>query len=162
MNNQCFGKTAKGNKELEERSGLLSPVARRVLIMMDGKRSCGDLLSTFSQDELEEGLARLELLKMVEEIILPEISHPAAAVQSHSPAIDKQALAQVKKIMHMSNQQYLAGKLDRFLDEDFPRIHNKAGLEPALEQWHKMLCDSGNDVSAYAYLRQIKATLGWG
>ncbi|MFC7418964.1 hypothetical protein ACFQNF_03630 [Iodobacter arcticus] len=152
MDQQRFTKTAKGSKEIEERSGLLSSVARRILIMTDGKRSRADLLQTFSINELEEGLARLELLKLVEEV----------GSNSHGiVSIDQRALSQIRQMMHMSNQQYLAGQLDRFLNEDFAHIHNRAGLEPVLEHWHRLLCDAGHEVTAYAYLRQIKSTLGW-
>ncbi len=152
MDQQRFSKTAKGSKEIEERSGLLSPLARRLLIMMDGKRTRGDLLQTFSLDELEEALARLELLKLVE-----EISGPITVAAS----IDSRAMSQIRQMMYMSNQQYLAGQLDRFLNEDFTQIHDRAGLEPVLEHWHRLLCDAGQEVVAYAYLRQIKTTLGW-
>jgi hypothetical protein len=157
MDQQCFRKTAKGIKEIEERSGFLSQIARRLLITMDGKKTRGELLKAFSLPDFEEALAKLELLKMVE-----EVSPPAAVPTSKLLDIDKHALSQVRNIMHMSNQQYLAGKLDRFLAEDFNKIHSKAELEPVLEHWHRLLCDEGHSVTAYAHLRQIKATLGWG
>jgi hypothetical protein len=152
MDQQRFSKTAKGSKEIEERSGLLSPLARRLLIMMDGKRTRGDLLQTFSLDELEEALARLELLKLVEEV---------SGIITPASRIDSRAMSQIRQMMYMSNQQYLAGQLDRFLHEDFTKIHDRAGLEPVLEHWHRLLCNAGQEVVAYAYLRQIKTSLGW-
>ncbi|MBY0444745.1 MAG: hypothetical protein K2Q15_05990 [Burkholderiales bacterium] len=152
MDQQRFSKTAKGSKEIEERSGLLSSVARRILIMMDGKRTRSDLLQTFSVAELEEALSKLELLKLVE-----DVSGTVAAPAS----IDSRALSQIRQMMHMSNQQYLSGQLDRFLNEDFAKINNRASLESVLEHWHRLLCNAGEEVAAYAYLRQIKATLGW-
>ncbi|MEJ2792396.1 hypothetical protein WAE56_03185 [Iodobacter sp. LRB] len=154
MDQPRFTKTAKGSKEIEERSGLLSSVARRILIMVDGKRTRSDLLQAFSLAELEEGLSRLELLKMIEESSGPANSHEGVS-------INQRALAQIRQMMYMSNQQYLAGQLDRFLDKDFALIHDRAGLEPVLEHWHRLLCDAGHEVTAYAYLRQIKTTLGW-
>jgi hypothetical protein len=153
MDQQCYRKTTKGNQEIAERSGFLSSTARRLLIRLDGKRTRGELLKAMSLDELEESLARLELLKMVEEV--------SGLNQAGLAGIDKQALAQVYKMMFMSNQQYLAGKLDRFLEEDFALIQNRAGLETVLEHWHKLLCDAGHEVTAYAYLKQINAALGW-
>lgn len=152
MDQQRFSKTAKGSKEIEERSGLLSPMARRILIMIDGKRTRGELLQTFGVNELEEALVKLELLKLIDD---------ASNMPTAQISIDSRALSQIRQMMHMSNQQYLAGQLDRFLNEDFAKINNRASLESVLEHWHRLLCNAGEEVVAYAYLRQIKATLGW-
>ncbi|AZN37419.1 hypothetical protein [Iodobacter ciconiae] len=154
MDQPHFTKTAKGSKEIEERSGVLSSVARRILIMVDGKRTRSDLLQTFSLAELEEGLTRLELLKMIEESSSRTNNYGGVS-------ISQQALTQIRQMMYMSNQQYLAGQLDRFLDKDFALIHDRAGLEPVLKHWHRLLCDAGHEVAAYGYLKQIKTTLGW-
>lgn len=55
-----FAKTPKGQEEIATKSGGLSPRVRRVLIMIDGKRSVDDLRSLLQSDDLQHTLGMLE------------------------------------------------------------------------------------------------------
>jgi hypothetical protein len=55
-----YAKTAKGVAEVAARSGTLSLAARRVLIMVDGKRSVADLAPLARPGEIDGLLATLE------------------------------------------------------------------------------------------------------
>ncbi|MCA3218789.1 MAG: hypothetical protein ING59_09575 [Burkholderiales bacterium] len=55
-----FSKTAKGVAEVAARSAALTLAARRILIMVDGKRTAADLAVLLSPGEIDEVLAALE------------------------------------------------------------------------------------------------------
>ena len=60
-----FGKTDKGRQEMARRSGALSAVERRLLILIDGTRSTNDLGSFVRVGELDSPLRKLLALDMV-------------------------------------------------------------------------------------------------
>ncbi len=55
-----FAKTAKGQEEVATKSGGLTPRQRRVLIMVDGKRSVDELRNMLQADDLQHTLGLLE------------------------------------------------------------------------------------------------------
>ena len=55
-----FAKTPKGHEELTARTGGLTPRQRRVLIMVDGKRSVDELREMLQTDDLQHTLGLLE------------------------------------------------------------------------------------------------------
>ena len=55
-----FAKTAKGQEEVATRSGGLTPRQRRVLIMIDGKRTVEELRGMLLADDLQHTLGLLE------------------------------------------------------------------------------------------------------
>jgi hypothetical protein len=55
-----FAKTPKGQEEIATKSGGLSPRVRRVLIMIDGKRSVDELRGMLQSDDLQHTLGALE------------------------------------------------------------------------------------------------------
>jgi hypothetical protein len=55
-----FAKTAKGQEEVTSRSGGLTPRQRRVLIMIDGKRTVDELREMLQADDLQHTLGMLE------------------------------------------------------------------------------------------------------
>src|SRR6185369_8681163 len=56
----AFAKTAKGHDEISTKAGGLTPRQRRVLIMIDGKRTVDDLRSMLQADDLQHTLGLLE------------------------------------------------------------------------------------------------------
>ena len=54
-----FAKTPKGTEEMTNRSGALNPRVRRVLIMVDGKRTVEDLRGMLQADDLQTTLGML-------------------------------------------------------------------------------------------------------
>jgi len=55
-----FAKTRKGQEELTAKSGGLTPRQRRVLIMVDGKRTVDELREMLQSDDLQHTLGLLE------------------------------------------------------------------------------------------------------
>ncbi len=55
-----FAKTPKGQDEIASRAGGLTPRQRRVLIMIDGKRTVDDLREMLQADDLQHTLGLLE------------------------------------------------------------------------------------------------------
>ncbi len=55
-----FAKTPKGQEEVTTKSAGLTPRIRRVLIMVDGKRSIDELRSMLQSDDLQHTLGMLE------------------------------------------------------------------------------------------------------
>lgn len=55
-----FAKTAQGQEEIASRKGGLTPRERRVLILIDGKRSVDDLRNLIVADDLTHTLGALE------------------------------------------------------------------------------------------------------
>lgn len=63
-----FAKTVKGQEEIVSRSGQLSPRVRRVLILIDGKRTVADLRELVAADDLTHTLGALEELGLIEPV----------------------------------------------------------------------------------------------
>ena len=55
-----FAKTPRGHEEIASKSGNLTPRQRRVLIMVDGKRTVDDLRDMLRSDDLQHTLGLLE------------------------------------------------------------------------------------------------------
>lgn len=55
-----FAKTAHGQAEISQRTGALTPRQRRVLIMVDGKRTVDELRELLQADDLQHTLGLLE------------------------------------------------------------------------------------------------------
>src|ERR1035437_8015759 len=61
-----FAKTGKGQDEIKQRSGELTPRVRLLLIFVDGKRSVEELRNVFPADDLTHSLGLLEELELIE------------------------------------------------------------------------------------------------
>ncbi|MFN7572250.1 MAG: hypothetical protein ACK5TK_12480 [Betaproteobacteria bacterium] len=63
-----FAKTAKGSAEVAQRSNAISAIARRVLIMVDGKRSVRELTPLAPPGQIDTVLAELQQLGLIEAV----------------------------------------------------------------------------------------------
>ena len=79
-----FVKTPKGVGEIEQRSGGLTPRTRRVLIMLDGKRTDDDIRAMALADDLDQTLKMLVDAGYIEPLKGPEPAAPATAAD-HLP-----------------------------------------------------------------------------
>lgn len=82
-----FVKTPKGVEEMETRSGGLTPRVRRVLIMIDGKRSVEDIRAMALADDLSHTLGMLEEAGFIELVAQPGAAGPVHAADGGVPAI---------------------------------------------------------------------------
>lgn len=76
--NVIFTKTQKGAEEMTARSGGLTPRVRRVLIMIDGKRTVEELRAMALADDLSHTLGELEEAGFIELVKAAEMPLPAA------------------------------------------------------------------------------------
>lgn len=92
-----FAKTPRGQEELNNRSGDLTPRQRRVLIMVDGKRTVDELRDMLQSDDLQHTLGLLEesgfievtSLKDASGSIQPAPAEPLPAINAFRPIPDK-------------------------------------------------------------------------
>lgn len=82
--NVVYAKSSKGVAEVAERKGGLSLSARRILIMVDGKRSVSDLAPLLRPGEIEGVVALLEAQGYIERP--PDPGAPHFAPPSPAPA----------------------------------------------------------------------------
>lgn len=87
-----YTKTAKGHEEIRTRSDAISPLARRVLIMVDGKRTEDELRWVVRNGELDEILVTLRAQGLIEECGLAELPDDGwaadATVAEAAPRLD--------------------------------------------------------------------------
>lgn len=74
-----YGKTDKGRAEFVTRSQVLSPVQRRVLIMIDGKKALIDLGAFVRVGELDDAISALVQEGMIESTSQEAILQPPVA-----------------------------------------------------------------------------------
>jgi len=82
-----FAKTALGHKEMEQRSGKLTPRVRRVLIFVDGKRTVEDLRGMILADDLQHTLGALEEDGYIEMVATTTASGKAKPATAPQPSV---------------------------------------------------------------------------
>lgn len=82
-----FGKTEKGRVEIAERTAGLHPRTRRVLIMIDGKKTVDDLRELVAADDLTHTLGELEEYGFIEALSVRDDSGDERPVDGPLPSI---------------------------------------------------------------------------
>lgn len=99
-----FGKTGAGRHEVARRSGALTPVQRRLLILVDGDKTVNDLGAYVRVGELRPALERLLALDLIAPTEPAVVLEPPAAegysapvpLQPERPATSPDAFARVR------------------------------------------------------------------
>jgi hypothetical protein len=81
-----FSKSARGQQEIDQRSGELTPRVRRLLILVDGKRSVDELRQVFPADDLTHSLGLLEEMGLIEMLADPALA-TSAGKSTRRPSI---------------------------------------------------------------------------
>jgi hypothetical protein len=89
-----FAKTTKGHDEIGSKAGGLTPRQRRVLIMVDGKRSVDELREILRADDLQHTLGLLEEAAFIE-IVIAGTKDAVPATQALPPVTAFSALPEV-------------------------------------------------------------------
>ena len=100
----CLTKTDKGRQEIARRSGALSAVQRRLLILVDGQKTVNDLGAYVRVGELDDALQHLMALELVAPNGVDVLLEPAVAEGFSNPvpfeppraATDPEAFALVR------------------------------------------------------------------
>jgi hypothetical protein len=82
---EIFIKTQKGVEEIGKRASDMSLRVRRILIMVDGKRSVDELRELALADDLDQALGLLEESGYIGPIRQPEAAVPASEVDGGTP-----------------------------------------------------------------------------
>lgn len=82
-----FTKTDKGIQEIAERSGGLHPRMRRVLILVDGRRTVDQLRELAVADDLSHTLGELEEAGFIEATSVQQVSGETVPVDGPLPSI---------------------------------------------------------------------------
>jgi hypothetical protein len=107
-------KTDKGRAEIAARSDALSPLERRVLILVDGRKSVGDLGAFVRVGDLDGALAHLLALGMVtstNEVSTQQAPRPATSL-AHFNEVREQASTFVRESLGASGEPIWAA-IDR-------------------------------------------------
>ena len=133
-------KTEKGHEEIARRSHGLGARARRLLILVDGRRSAGELLSLTADPALEESLAELLDGGFIVPAAASVPTVPAGPAATHAGRAPGLALARDFMINTLRTFHGPYGKLDLL-----KRIHaseSVEGLRRLIDEWRQAIGES--------------------
>jgi hypothetical protein len=150
-----YAKTAKGRSEVAQRGMGLTGRQRSVLIMLDGRKSCGALVSLMPAAQVAAIVAELLAL----DLIAPcGGTGPSRAGADPTPARDDE-LGRVKHYMVSTAQAHL-GLLAFDVVERIERAGDAEALRGVVGHWHMALRDSRHGrAAAGACLQDVRAAL---
>lgn len=147
-----FAKTAKGQQEIANRSGELSPRVRRVLILVDGRRSVEALRELVTADDLTHTLGALEELGLIEvnSVVTdngvqsePESALPSITAFRELPATpDPRELEMARHFMINTLKSFcsLYGPISLMTNINSAVSHEE--LREHYPNWYRMIVDS--------------------
>jgi hypothetical protein len=161
-------KTAAGRAELASRSADLSPRQRQLLVLVDGRRSDGELAALIGREALAELLAALRALGLV-------VSADQASGARTEPVLNASAMAEpapvalpgerleaIRALMKDSARRHL-GLLAQEVHLVIEQASCAHTLRAAIARWHLALRDSRNGhAEADALLGSVRALLEGG
>jgi hypothetical protein len=151
-----YAKTARGAAEVAQRSAGLSLAARRVLIMVDGKRSAEDLTPFAPPGQFDELLQRLVQLNLVEQIG----ASPAAAATA--PARPPSGEPRTLLTLDEAKRRAVRGLVERLGPEAdgiasaIERCRSADELAERLRQAERLLAGMLGAEAAARYLQELR------
>jgi hypothetical protein len=88
MSKVVFRKTAKGTEEMASRTQGLTPRVRRMLILVDGKRTVSQLRELVAADDLTHSLSLLEETGLIEMISAPSSTAGSSVSSEPVPPVN--------------------------------------------------------------------------
>jgi hypothetical protein len=150
-----FAKTQKGQAEMETRSGGLTPRVRRVLIMVDGKRTVDELRGTLAADDLTHTLGLLEEDGYIEVVALKDNrsgqSRPATeqalpAITAFRPLViqsgDPTKLAKARNFMANTLNAFVGTMGASSLIQRIESADGHEGLRAVYDEWYQAIVSS--------------------
>ncbi|NMG42723.1 hypothetical protein GPA22_03110 [Aromatoleum toluvorans] len=147
-----FAKTAKGQEEFVSRSGGLSPRVRRVLILVDGRRTVSELRELVAADDLTHTLGSLEELGMI------EVSRPeSASAAGQEPVEPLPSITAFRELPAARNarelemaRNFMINTLKNFcslygpisLMSNINSADSHEGLRDLYPEWYRLIVDS--------------------
>ncbi|AOY00044.1 hypothetical protein [Jeongeupia sp. USM3] len=176
MPHTVYSKTAVGQAEIDARSLGLSARARRLLILIDGRRTLADIAAALGHAGLAPLLAELQAQGCIaapdqsgiatEAPVTPAPSPapvaPAAATQQPRPidAVDPIRIVKAKELMTESAQTFL-GLMGRGLISEIEAVSDTTTLKNAIARWNMALRES-RKAGPYAdeFVQAVKVLTG--
>lgn len=144
-----FAKTPKGQEEVAARSGGLTPRQRRVLIMVDGKRSVEELRSMLLADDLQNTLGLLEELG---HIVLASAGNVPVAANQTLPSItafgdlpdpvDPLRLQMARNFMVNTVNTFVGALGSSSLLDRLAKADGHSGLRALYDEWYHAIVSS--------------------
>jgi hypothetical protein len=141
-----FTKTRKGQAEMENRVGELTPRVRRALIFIDGKRTVEDLRSMLQSDDLQHTLGMLEEDGYIEVAAVTNTAGKAAAPAAPLPPVTafRPLPAAADPLNLQKARNFMANTLNAFVGslgassllDRIDRSQNHADLRALFDEWY--------------------------
>lgn len=136
-----FAKTAKGQIEVAARTGGLTPRQRRVLIMVDGKRTVDGLREMLQSDDLQHTLGLLEEEGYIE--LAPEACGkpaeplpPITAFRELPETVDAETLQKARNFMTNTLNAFVGSLGASALLDRIESARGHDGLRALYDEWY--------------------------
>lgn len=147
-----FAKTTRGQDELVNRSGTLTPRQRRILIFIDGKHSVADLRQLVAADDLthtlgmleEEGFIELSGLKSADGQVAPDTGPlpSITAFRALPTELDPQKLDMARNYMLNTIKMFCGNYTHITLQSDIAEAADHAALREHFDAWYRVIIDT--------------------
>lgn len=144
-----FHKTAKGVEEMEKRCHGLSPKVRRVLIMIDGKRSVDVLREMALADDLTHTIGALEEEGFIEVMgiagaggVVPAPAGPLPSItafKDEPPPVDPMRLQLSRNFMANTINAFAGSLGNSSLLERLEAAHSLGDLRLCFDEWYQAI-----------------------
>jgi hypothetical protein len=153
-----YAKTAKGVAEVNARSGAVSLAARRVLIMIDGKRALADLAPLARRGELDSIIEQLEAQALIQQTqAAPAVAGTAPADHTDELAEDR-LVASFEAVKRRAVRE-LSDRLGPDAEVMAMRIEscrNATDLRQRLHEAERLVAGMLGDAQAQEFLRALR------
>lgn len=148
-----FHKTAKGTEEMEKRSHGLGPKVRRILIMIDGKRTVDALREIIPSDDLTHTIGMLEEDGFVEVLAIASangamVAAPAGplpsitAFRDEPPPEDAMRLQMSRNFMENTLKAFVGSLGMSALIDRLDNAQSLGDLRACFDEWYQAIVSS--------------------
>lgn len=157
-----FAKTDKGQAEIANRSGGLSPRVRRVLIFVDGKRPVEALRDMLQHDDLQHTLGLLEEEGFIEMagrsgadgVRAPLQASPSTtAFRQHPPGDEVLRLQQARNFMQNTVNAFVGAVGTSSLQDRIAAARDQEALRQLFDEWYRAIVSSRDGRRQAEHLR---------
>ena len=146
MNTQTvFAKTRKGQREIQNRAGGLSMIERRLLILVDGKRTAQEIWRITKVPDYEHLLAQLSAAGYIATKQSGEVvSKPSIGERETQPQSQPQPdLDMAPKTFMLSTLRTMASPvLAARIGKEIEAAENKDQLQALVDSWYQAIADN--------------------
>lgn len=157
-----YEKSLIGWEELQSSQRVLNLRQRQVLILVDGKRSTGDLEKALQHAQVGEIIAELEQLGFISPIGATRVQ-PKSVTNATPPeknpdslALSPRQIEAIQLLLIESTDQYL-GVMGKALRDKIAHAENDSQIRACISQWHMALLESKSGRgNAHQLLQEVR------